>query len=259
MKANYHTHTSRCHHAEGTDEDYIKSAILGGFDILGFSDHAPWPYTTGFVSETRMLLSELPDYVSHILELKEKYKDQIEIHVGLECEYYPQMISWLSEIKEKYPLEYLLFGNHHYPSEEEASFFGMCTTDVHQLHRYEKSLIEGMQTGLYTYVAHPDLFMGAYPTFDKHCEEVSRNICREANKLHLPIEYNLGCAAYCEMTGESLFPHPAFWEIAKEEGCTAIIGVDAHAPYNLATQKYYDKAVETLRMLGIPRLEKLDL
>ncbi|MBR3717558.1 MAG: histidinol phosphatase, partial [Bacteroidaceae bacterium] len=68
MKANYHTHTSRCHHAEGTDEDYIKSAILGGFDILGFSDHAPWPYTTGFVSETRMLLSELPDYVNHILE-----------------------------------------------------------------------------------------------------------------------------------------------------------------------------------------------
>lgn len=259
MKANYHTHTSRCHHAEGTDEAYVESAIRGGYDILGFSDHAPWPYTSGFVSHTRMLPADLAEYVSHLQGLKEKYSDQIELRIGLESEYYPDMISWLSEIREKYQLDYLLFGNHHYPDEERGSYFGMCTTDEHQLHLYEKSIIEGMQTGLYAYVAHPDLFMGSYPKFDKHCEEVSRNICREANRLHLPIEYNLGCAAYCEMTGESLFPHPAFWEIAKEEGCTAIIGVDAHLPNALETSKYYDGAVETLKTLGIRRLEKLDL
>ncbi len=258
MKANYHTHTSRCHHAEGSDESYVESALRGGYDILGFSDHTPWPYASGFVSRTRMLPAELANYVSHIQELKEKYQGRIEILVGLECEYYPDMISWLGELKEKYQLDYLLFGNHHYPSDEQASYFGMCTTDIHQLHLYEKSIIEGMQTGLYTYVAHPDLFMGAYPTFDKHCEEVSRNICREANKLHLPLEYNLGVASYCELTGESLFPHPDFWQFAKEEGCTAIIGVDAHQPFALETCKYYDAAVETLRTLGIHRLEKLD-
>ena len=44
MKANYHTHTARCGHATGTDEEYVLAAIEQGFDELVFSDHVPWPY-----------------------------------------------------------------------------------------------------------------------------------------------------------------------------------------------------------------------
>lgn len=50
MKTNYHTHTTRCMHAVGDDEDYVRSAIKGGFQELGFSDHGPWKYHTDFVS-----------------------------------------------------------------------------------------------------------------------------------------------------------------------------------------------------------------
>lgn len=39
-KCNYHTHTYRCMHACGSDEDYVISAIKGGYQVLGFSDHA---------------------------------------------------------------------------------------------------------------------------------------------------------------------------------------------------------------------------
>ena len=177
----------------------------------------------------------------------------------MECEYYPAMRSWLSELKEAFGLDYLIFGNHHYPSDEESAYFGMSTTDEHMLHLYEQSVLEGMETGYYTYLAHPDLFMGAYPQFDKHCEEVSRNICREAKKRSLPLEYNLGCAAYCEATGETLFPYPDFWQIVKEEGCETIIGIDAHQPYMLETSRYYDKALKFLEKLGIKRLETLPL
>ena len=46
MKTNYHTHTTRCMHATGDDEDYVLSAIKGGYRILGFSDHTPWKYRT---------------------------------------------------------------------------------------------------------------------------------------------------------------------------------------------------------------------
>jgi len=258
-KANYHTHTCRCHHADGTDEEYVQCAIKGGFDILGFADHTPWPYASDFVSRTRMLPSEMEGYVQSIRALKEKYHDSIDIKIGLECEYYPDMLSWLTEIKEKYQLEYLIFGNHHYHSDEYSPFFGMYTTDEHMLHCYEESIIEGMQTGIYTYLAHPDLFLNSYPRQDKACEEVCRNICREARKLQMPIEYNLGCAAYNELYNEHLLPHPFFWQIASEEGCTAIIGTDAHLPEALETRKYFDHAVETLKKLGIPRIETLPL
>ena len=120
-------------------------------------------------------------------------------------------------------------------------------------------MLEGLETGYYTYLAHPDLFMGAYPQFDKHCEEVARNICREAKKRQMPLEYNLGCVAYSEQTGHTLFPHPDFWQIVKEEDCEAIIGIDAHLPFMLETSRYYDQAIKTLEKLGIKRLEALPL
>ena len=64
MLTNYHTHTTRCGHAEGTEEEYILTALRCGFKVLGFSDHTPWAYATpGFVSRIRMLPSQLDDYV----------------------------------------------------------------------------------------------------------------------------------------------------------------------------------------------------
>ena len=60
MKTNYHTHTTRCMHATGDDEDYVLSAIKGGYRILGFSDHTPWKYRTDYVADMRMLPEELP-------------------------------------------------------------------------------------------------------------------------------------------------------------------------------------------------------
>ena len=38
---NMHTHTTRCHHAAGEDREYVEKAIEAGYDVLGFSDHAP--------------------------------------------------------------------------------------------------------------------------------------------------------------------------------------------------------------------------
>ena len=66
MKTNYHTHTTRCMHATGDDEDYVLSAIKGGYRILGFSDHTPWKYRTDYVADMRMLPEELPGYVESL-------------------------------------------------------------------------------------------------------------------------------------------------------------------------------------------------
>lgn len=92
MKTNYHTHTTRCMHATGDDEDYVLSAIKGGYRILGFSDHTPWKYRTDYVADMRMLPEELPGYVESLKTLREKYHDRIDIRIGLECEYFPQYI-----------------------------------------------------------------------------------------------------------------------------------------------------------------------
>ena len=69
MKYNYHTHTSRCFHAVGTDEEYVVEAINAGFDEIGFSDHSPWNFK-GFVSGMRMHENELGNYCESVKWLR---------------------------------------------------------------------------------------------------------------------------------------------------------------------------------------------
>ena len=251
LKTNYHTHTARCNHATGTDEEYVLAAIAGGYELLGFSDHTPWKYASSYVSDNRMLPEELPDYIASIRQLKEQYKSKIDIKIGLECEYFPQYMDWLKEQINLYELDYVIFGNHYYMSDEVSPYFGVFTTDHEMLDKYEESIIKGMETGIYAYVAHPDLFMASYETFDDHCIQMSKRICQAAKKLHLPLEYNLGTVTYKEYMGEHLFPNPDFWKIAKDEGCTAIIGVDAHRPRWLQLPLFYTAAALFLKSIGM--------
>ena len=39
LEYNYHTHTYRCGHAIGLDEEYVQEAIKAGIKRMGFSDH----------------------------------------------------------------------------------------------------------------------------------------------------------------------------------------------------------------------------
>ena len=176
MRTNYHTHTTRCLHATGSDEEFVLSAIKGGYQELGFSDHTPWKYHTDYVSDIRMTPEELPEYVESLRSLQKKYKDQISIKIGLECEYFPEYIPWLKGVIKEYQLDYIIFGNHHFHTDENFPYFGRNTHTVDMLELYEESAIEGMESGLFAYLAHPDLFMRSYPEFDRHCKLVSRHI-----------------------------------------------------------------------------------
>ena len=257
MKTNYHTHTSRCQHATGSDEEYVLSALKGGYVALGFSDHTPWAYRSDYVSTIRMEPGELPEYVHSIRALKEKYKHRIRIRTGLECEYFETYIPWLKEVIREEKLDYILFGNHFYSTDERDPYFGRNTTTPEMLELYEESTLKGLESGLFACLAHPDLFGRSYPAFDKHCERVGRNICRKAARLHIPLEYNLSGFSACTGTKSAGYPHPRFWEIAADEGCTAIIGVDAHSSRELEDTEKYRQAVNFLERLSIKRTDTI--
>lgn len=147
MIANYHTHTWRCRHAEGTEREYIESAIKGGLKILGFSDHTPMPYPGGYVSEVKMDMAQLEGYVDTILELKSEYRRDIQIHLGLEVEYYPGYFDELLEMTGQYPIEYFLLGQH-YLGNEIGDFFSWTPTDSEQLlSRYCEQTQGALETG----------------------------------------------------------------------------------------------------------------
>lgn len=223
MTANYHTHTWRCHHASGTEREYVEQAIRGGLKILGFSDHTPYPYPDGYTSGIRMGMDQLEDYVTTVLSLKEEYRDDIEIHLGLEVEYYPAYFAKLQQAVADYPVEYFLLAQHFLGNEIGDFYSGQRTEDAQKLARYCRQTKEAMETGFFTYFAHPDLIRFAGE--DKVYEKEMRELCRNAKACDVPLEIN-----FLGLYENRHYPNMRFWEIAGEEGCKVIFGADAHSP-----------------------------
>ena len=260
VKANYHTHTPRCKHASGTESEYCDKAIENGFSVLGFTDHCAWPYENGFVSTFHMELHDLPDYVEAVNAVKRDYAGRLEIHLGWECEHYPAYMNWLKETKEQYGFEYFILGNHFDTTDNGGLYFGRCATPE-QLKRYVTMSVSGLETGLFRYFAHPDLFLRSYVGFDEHCRAASLELCRAAKALNIPMEYNLLGLINCRDMPEGMLRYPchAFWEVAAEVGVDCVIGVDAHSPGRLDEAAAWDQAAAFLDSLGLNRLETLAL
>lgn len=256
-KINYHTHTTRCFHASGSDEEFVIAAIKGGYTELGFSDHTPWKYDSNFVATMRMPLSEFADYYQSISNLKKKYADKIKIKIGLECEYYPKYMKWLKKFIIKNEIDYIILGNHYYKSDEEHIYYGSYCSDPAILEMYVNESIEAMKSGMYSYMAHPDLFMRSYLVFDDFAAEQSRRLCEGAKAYGVPLEYNLAGANYNLAMNTVQYPHPAFWKIVGEVGNDVIIGVDAHVPEALTSSILREEGLKILTEYGCKIIDEM--
>lgn len=81
MKGDLHTHTIFSD-GDNTPEEMVLSAIEKGLSYIGFSDHAPMDFDDGCAMDA----GKLPAYAAEINRLKEKYKNQITIYLGLEMD-----------------------------------------------------------------------------------------------------------------------------------------------------------------------------
>lgn len=253
LYANYHTHTYRCGHAgDAPDRAYVEAAIQAGFHVLGFTDHCPWPYKTGYTPDgTRMRVSELDHYIRSIDALKEEYRDQIRIYTGLECEYYEEYKDWLEEMHGK--VDYLIYGAHWLASDENGQKNTGKIEEAEELEKCADVMVRAMESGLFRCLNHPCHMLCSYPVFDDTCRDVSERLCRTAKQLGLPVEYNLYGALKKEQGKfKGLgYPCPGFWEIAAKTGCDAVISVDAHDPSRLLDIDRMEKAQAYLDSLGM--------
>ncbi|MCQ2512802.1 MAG: histidinol-phosphatase [Lachnospiraceae bacterium] len=225
IQTNLHNHTFRCHHATGTDEEYIIQAIQAGYKEIGFSDHCPFsPYEGCKQSSYRVYLEDSVDYFRSLNNLREKYKDQIQIHIGFEMEYYPEYFESMLKLVKDQGAEYLVLGQHFLSSDVDHGYYsGVATNDVEKLEKYCDMAVAGLETGVFTYLAHPDLFH--FTGDEKTYEEIMRKMIQKIIALDYPLEFNrLG---FYEKRN---YPKESFWRIAGEEKARCLIGLDAHQP-----------------------------
>lgn len=247
---NYHTHTFRCRHAKGENRQYVEEAIKAGYREIGFSDHAPMLFDGNYYSTFRMFPNQIDDYISSVMKLREEYKDSVSIKCGFEFEYYPKYFEKSLALLNSYPIDYLVLGQHFTSSEadENAHYCGAPTSDESVLEQYAKQVVEGLSTGVFTYLAHPDLihFTGDEETYRRHMSWLCRNI----KEMGFPIEVNY----YGFRQGRN-YPTEKFWKIASEVGNDVVIGLDAHLPEMFGEKK---KLSELKKWLGQFKLNMLE-
>lgn len=251
MYANYHTHTYRCKHAVGEDRAYVEAAIRGGLKVLGFSDHYPWLLDNGYSSSSRMEFSQLEDYVDSIQTLKKAYSQDIKIYLGFESEYLPELMEQQQHILKDYPIDYMILGQHFVTPEPYGSYTGLPTADEDFFSEYIDSIIEGMGTGKYRYLAHPDLihFTGNQQLYDR---EMLR-LCKFLKKHNYPVEINL-----LGVYEKRHYTSNHFLELAKEAGNSVIVGVDAHQPNRLEMTEAIESCYQMAKNAGLEIVTVLD-
>lgn len=257
MKAisNFHTHTHLCRHASGRPADYVEQALKEGCSALGFSDHCPYP--DSFFDcwpEIRMTEDEAAEYDQDILEAREMAS--FPVFQGYECEWEAEYGSWYDELKDSYHADYLVLGAH-WVTDGKSHIYIPRVESPSLLNAYIDQTIDGMRSGHFAFLAHPDLFMAGYKEWDEQAKACSQAILDAAADLDLPVEINgLGMSRALSSTRRGMryaYPYVEFWEMAALTNVRVICNPDAHEPSDVIINAW--KARDFAGRFGIEPME----
>ena len=245
MIANYHTHTRWCRHATGEIGDYAAYAAQIGLEELAITEHVPLP---GDPDRVRMRLAEFPAFDAELNRAIDEYRGKIRIRKGLECEYFPHMLETYKEYKKQRGYELLILGQHVNIAQTLDSF---CLYEPWQLSLYAEETCEGLESGLFDFLAHPDVVICGYGKVDAPMLEAMDRIFATCKKLDIPVEINAG-----GIRNHRGYPHRKIWRLAREYDLACIVSSDAHNVQDLdgwSIKRSEDFAVE----LGLRLVERL--
>lgn len=256
--SNFHTHTYLCGHALGTIGDYVEQAQKDGCSALGFSDHCPYPENTGdYWPNIRMTEQQAYTYIEEIKSFAKN--SAFPIYTGFECEWDQKYESWYKEVLlGKMGVDYLVLGPHWVTLGNEH-LYALDFTTKEQLHKYVDQNIKGIQSGVYKFLAHPDLFMGAWKEWDNEAKSCLTALLEAAVDANLPVEINgLGMTRIKNQTKNGIrfqYPYDEFWQMVAESKAKVICNSDAHNPKNVIADARL--AREYAKKFGITPIESI--
>jgi histidinol-phosphatase (PHP family) len=221
----FHVHTYRCGHAEEVeDEEYVIKAVGLGATGIWFTDHAPFP---GDPFRGRMQYEILDRYIEELSRLKEKYKDNIDVHIGLEIEYFPSYDKdgYYEKLRAKKALEFLVLGQH-MAEIDKGEYSFSWDKEVLKEKEYNvlcEAIVEGMKTGYFDVCVHPDRSFRRKKQWDESCSDAAEKIWSTAAECGISLEQNESSKRHKNHYREE------FWDFYERYSEVSIVrGLDAH-------------------------------
>jgi len=262
MYSNIHMHT---HYCDGGEEPlkYVKEAIAKGLISIGFSAHAPAPFECNWAVPQ----NKLGKYIEEIKNLKNEYKTHLQIYLGLEVDYFPDIVPYTLNLLKSEPFDYFI-GSVHFidfyldgkrwtidgPNEEfRKGFNDIFNNDAIEVTRkffeYNRKMIMDLKPPVIGHIDklkmqyRPDCFISEdHPVFK---EELLKTL-EIAQKAGSIVEINT--RGFYKKRDNGFYPGEAVFKDMHDMGVKVMVNSDAHLPHEITSG--FDIAFQALRKAG---------
>lgn len=251
IKANFHTHTTYCD-GKNTPEEMVLAAIRLGMTAIGFSGHSYSKYELyGMKPET------CAAYRAEVLQLKEKYRKEITILLGIELDATSDPLD--------YPYDYVIgsihgfFKDGHYLCVDESEETMLRSVTNHYQGDYYAYAADYYRTLADTVLKHDPTFIGHFDLVTKFNEgwkyfdeshpryqKAALDALNTLIKSGKPFEINTGAISRGYRT--TPYPAPFILKAIHALGGKIILSGDSHACDGLLCG--YEKATELAKSCG---------
>jgi len=256
---NLHSHTTYCD-GKLSAEEMIKAAIHKGGGSIGFSEHS-W---VSFDAEYSMSLEDTPKYIAEINTLKEKYKNEIEVFLGIEMDYFTD------EVPEG--VEYIIGTAHHVMKEEvpitvdgsKEHIINMCELhfngDYYAMAELYFATVANIipKTGA-DIIGHFDMLAKHNADYCMYDEMHPRYIKAALDAMEQILEkrklFEINTGAMYRLGKSTPYPSVFFLKELSKRGGEVILSSDSHSAESLYYK--YDEMSELVKSCGFKYIKRL--
>ncbi|NOU59209.1 histidinol-phosphatase [Marinifilum caeruleilacunae] len=261
----YHTHSSFCDGKENP-EDYVKEGIKKGMRAIGFSSHAPLSVAVVWA----MKASNLNAYIREINQLKEQYKDELDVYLSLELDYIPGISKDFSEWSRMAGLDYTIGSVHLVKAEKEDDFWFIDGPDTNYSEGLERLFQGDIQKAVSAYYHQViEMIETQKPDVIGHIDKIKMNnkgrfFSEEeawyVELLHKTLDAVEKSGSIVEVNtrgvykkkSQKLFPGDYFLMECCKRGIPITISTDAHQPKELL--EHFEECRKSLKQIGFEQI-----
>ena len=261
-----HMHSEFCPHGtKDKMELYIKEGISKGLYEISFTEHMPM--IDGFYEDKEFLkecapsIEDIEKYFKEVECLKEKYKDELKINIGLEVDYIEGYEKNTEELLSKYidlmndgilSVHFLKYNNKYYPIDIIENFeelLRVCGSLEQIYDLYFETVIKSMKAdigkGTLKRIGHPTLiriFNKKYPIKYENFKLINEMIDTMKEKGY---ECDINTAGLRKEFCGEIYPYKEVFKLVIDKGIDCVLGSDSHESKDVGFGvEYINKLIE---------------